>query len=267
MTVAFSSLSLYLCWILISGITFIIDLSIYSYKYLFKGNLVSLLMREKSKNSFKNFRVYEENNQMNTYQMPYELIPYFHKKEKMTYKNESYNRYNKVNYRDIEKVDRIDFSQHHQDKLILSNNIQMSDNKHNNFNLANKEEDSSYSDNVIKEEKLRSLQREKMKIENNNNNYHYEKSYNHSHNNLKNEQLEDLEKIVNNRMQINRKRKNKNEEKVNGSNSYSDSSRKKQNDIAAINQKLNINQNLINNTKQIREKAVEIIDRKHISVD
>lgn len=53
MSVAFESAGLYLNWILIVGVTFIIDFSFYLYNYFFKGNLVNILMQEKKRKDFK----------------------------------------------------------------------------------------------------------------------------------------------------------------------------------------------------------------------
>ncbi len=199
MTVAFKSASLYLSLILITGICFLIDLGIYLQHHLFKGGLVSVLMEEKSKEGFMelgNNSAYERD-----YSLPSIIEDLLIKKQNMTNKENSNVKINKVNEKDLRKIDRVDrvvdFNQISEEKLILSNNIQISENRNanENFSADNRQAIDKTESNRAKLEKENLATTNYKFSENNNTNDVFK---NHQYNKVENSHIDSLPSVSNN---------------------------------------------------------------------
>ncbi len=211
MQVAFRSCSLYLSFILIVGTTIIIDLGIYFYNHIFKGSLINVLMEEKyrlgfqklknkddsinSKNNSENNNINNiqsrnindrkyclDNNGYSEYDLPHIIKTCLLEKQKFMIKNENSSiKLNKANERDLNRIDRISLKNISKDKLILSNNIQVSENNiqvsENNLNInehfseENQNEMNKTESYRITQRRSKSIDREKFKDENKDNNY------------------------------------------------------------------------------------------------
>lgn len=189
MTVAFKSASLYLSGILIVGISFTIDLGIYLHNQLFKGSLVSILMQEKSKEGFLELGNNDQNSNESDYRLPSLIEDLFIKKQNMSNKeNNSINKINKVNEKDLGKIDRVDFNHISQDKLILSNNIQISENPNANENISaeNRQGMDKTETNMARPPKIKTgasdkfIEKKNLEDENYNNNHQYDKINNNN---------------------------------------------------------------------------------------
>lgn len=211
MSVAFESAGLYLNWILIVGVTFLIDFSFYLYNYFFKGNLVGILMREKKKEGFKEFGKTIKNDSQRDYQLPLFIESLLIKKKNMSSQCDySMKNARKSNIKDLEEIDRVDLGNPSQDKLILSNNIQISENNRNiieNNSIDNKDKTESNraksqnksvpTENIVEDKKNNDKIYEYQKIQISNidksisasNNPLYDYDFDNSHSNIKIEKL------------------------------------------------------------------------------
>lgn len=121
-------------------------------------------MQEKSKEGFMELGNSDSNSAESDYRLPSIIEDLLIKKQNMTNKEKSSVKINKANERDLEKVDRVDLNHVSQDKLILSNNIQVSENRNanENFSLENRQGMDKTESNRAKSQKMRSAVSDKI---------------------------------------------------------------------------------------------------------